>query len=67
MPRLARRAVARRIRYVDDIPAPTLVAVTGLERTEDVSKSLRSGFDQHFVKPAPMPVILAALTARVWH
>jgi CheY-like chemotaxis protein len=67
MPRLDGRAVARRIRYVGDIPAPTLVAVTGLGRAEEKSESLRSGFNHHFVKPVPMPVILAALTGRVRH
>lgn len=67
MPRLDGRAVARRIRYVGDIPAPMLVAVSGLERAEEKSESLRSGFNHHFVKPVPMPVILAALTGRVRH
>lgn len=67
MPRLDGRAVARRIRYVGDVPAPTLVAVTGLERDEERSESPRSGFNHHFVKPVPMPVILAALTGRARH
>lgn len=67
MPRLDGRAVARRIRYVGDVPAPMLVAVTGLERDEEKSESLRSGFNHHFVKPVPMPVILAALNGRVRH
>jgi DNA-binding response OmpR family regulator len=65
MPRLDGRAVARRIRYVADTPAPTLVAVTGLDRDEEKRESLRSGFDHHFVKPVPMPEILAALTANM--
>lgn len=64
MPRLDGRGVARRIRYVGDTPPPTLVAVSGLGRAEEKRESLRSGFDHHFVKPAPMPVILAALNAR---
>ncbi|WP_454871848.1 response regulator [Paraburkholderia xenovorans] len=67
MPRLDGRAVARRIRYVGDVPEPTLVAVTGLERAEERSESLRSGFNHHFVKPVPMPVILAALSGLVRH
>ncbi|MFL9906649.1 response regulator [Paraburkholderia sp. RL17-337-BIB-A] len=67
MPRLDGRAVARRIRYVADTPAPMLVAVTGLACDEDKNESLRSGFNHHFVKPVPMPVILAALTGRAWH
>ena len=67
MPRLDGRAVARRIRYVGDVPAPTLVAVTGLGRAEEKNESLRSGFNHHFVKPVPMPVILAALKGLVRH
>lgn len=67
MPRLDGRAVARRIRYVADVPAPMLVAVSGLERADEKTASLRSGFNHHFVKPAPMPEILAALTGNVPH
>ncbi|WP_144107859.1 response regulator [Paraburkholderia sp. BCC1886] len=67
MPRLDGRAVARRIRYVDNVPAPTLVAVTGLARDEEKTESLRSGFNHHFVKPVPMPLILAALTGGSRH
>jgi CheY-like chemotaxis protein len=67
MPRLDGRAVARRIRYVGDTPAPMLVAVSGLERKEERNESLRSGFNHHFVKPVPMPVILRALTGRRKH
>ena len=67
MTRLDGRAVARRIRFVGDVPAPMLVAVTGLERDEEKSESLRSGFNHHFVKPVPMPVILAALNGRIRH
>ncbi|AXE92424.1 response regulator [Paraburkholderia terricola] len=62
MPRLDGRSVARCIRNVGDTPPPTLVAVTGLACPDDRNDSLRSGFDHHFVKPTPMPVILAALT-----
>lgn len=67
MPRLDGRAVARRIRRAAFTPPPTLVAVTGLARSEDRTESLRSGFNHHFVKPVPMPVILAALTGRSRH
>ncbi|WP_144143483.1 response regulator [Paraburkholderia sp. BCC1884] len=67
MPRLDGRAVARRIRYVADVPEPMLVAVSGLERADEKTASLRSGFDHHFVKPAPMPEILAALSGKVRH
>jgi CheY-like chemotaxis protein len=62
MPRLDGRAVAREIRCVQAIPAPLLVAVTGLSEPFEWAKSIRSGFDHHFVKPVLMPVILAAIT-----
>lgn len=64
MPQLDGRAVARRIRHVADVPAPTLVAVSGLEHRDERDESLRSGFDHHFVKPAPMQRILSVLNAR---
>lgn len=67
MPRLDGRAVARRIRCVADTPPPTLVAVSGLQHAEAKNESLRSGFNHHFVKPAAMPVILAALIGRARH
>jgi CheY-like chemotaxis protein len=67
MPRLDGRAVARRIRSVNDTPAPLLVAVTGLSLPAEQTESLRSGFDHHFVKPVSMPQILAALEARGFH
>ncbi|WP_345814108.1 response regulator [Paraburkholderia sp. PREW-6R] len=67
MPHLDGRAVARRIRFVADQPAPTLVAVTGLAQDEERDESLRSGFNDHFVKPVPMSAILAALTRRRGH
>jgi DNA-binding response OmpR family regulator len=42
-------------------------ARNGLGRSEERRESLRSGFNHHFVKPAPMPVILGALTGRRRH
>jgi DNA-binding response OmpR family regulator len=62
MPRLDGRAVAREIRYVRAIPAPLLVAVTGLGGPSERAESTRSGFDHHFVKPVLLPIVLAAIT-----
>ncbi|MFL9897024.1 response regulator [Paraburkholderia fungorum] len=61
MPCLDGRAVAREIRYVRAIPAPLLVAVTGLSEPSERAESMRSGFDHHFVKPVLLPIILAAI------
>lgn len=61
MPRLDGRAVAREIRRVQATPAPLLVAVTGLKSPSEYAKSIQSGFNHHFVKPALMPNILAAI------
>jgi CheY-like chemotaxis protein len=62
MPRLDGRAVAREIRYVRAMPAPLLVAVTGLGGPSEWAESTRSGFDHHFVKPVLLPIVLAAIT-----
>ena len=62
MPRLDGRAVAREIRCVRAVPAPLLVAVTGLSEPFEWAESMRSGFDHHFVKPVLLPIVLAAIT-----
>jgi CheY-like chemotaxis protein len=62
MPRLNGRAVARGIRHVRAIPAPVLVAATGLGEPSERAESMRSGFDHHFVKPVLLPIVLAAIT-----
>jgi CheY-like chemotaxis protein len=61
MPGLDGRAVAREIRRLQAQPAPLLVAVSALSSPSEEAESIRSGFDHHLVKPAPMPVILAAI------
>jgi CheY-like chemotaxis protein len=61
MPCLDGRAVARAIRRGQTAPAPLLVAVTGLTSPSEYAESMHSGFNHHFVKPAPLPIILAAI------
>jgi CheY-like chemotaxis protein len=61
MPRLDGRAVARKIRCVRAIPAPLLVAVTGLSEPSEWAELMRSGFNRHFVKPVLLPIVLAAI------
>ncbi|WP_455286868.1 response regulator [Cupriavidus necator] len=65
MPGLDGRAVAREIRRLQSAPAPLLVAVTALTSPSEQAESIRSGFDHHFVKPADLPAVLAAIAARV--
>ena len=61
MPRLGGREVARAIRLVRKVPAPVLVAVTGLMSQSERDESIRAGFNHYFVKPVLMPIILAAI------
>jgi CheY-like chemotaxis protein len=64
MPRMDGRAVAREIRRMSVVPWPLLLAVTALCAPSERAESLRAGFDHHFVKPAELPVILAAMASR---
>jgi CheY-like chemotaxis protein len=61
MPLLDGRGVARAIRLVRALPAPLLLATTGLTSLSETDESIRAGFDQHFTKPVRLPVILAAI------
>ena len=59
--------VAREIRHLQSAPAPLLVAITALTSASEQAESNRSGFDHHFVKPADLPAVLAAIAASVGH
>jgi CheY-like chemotaxis protein len=61
MPRMDGRAVAREIRRMNVASWPLLLAVTALCTPTERDESLKAGFDHHFVKPARLPVILAAI------
>jgi CheY-like chemotaxis protein len=65
MPVLDGRRVARSIRLVRAVPIPVLVAVSGLMSQSERDESMSAGFDYYFVKPAPMPLILAAINLRL--
>ncbi|AXF06291.1 response regulator [Paraburkholderia hospita] len=65
MPAMDGRAVAREIRRLQSAPLPLLVAITALASPSEQAESIRSGFDHHFVKPADLPAVLAAIAARV--
>jgi CheY-like chemotaxis protein len=64
MPRMDGWAVARDIRRMGVIPSPLLLAVTALCSPSERAESLKAGFDHHFVKPAELPAILAAIAGR---
>lgn len=65
MPHMDGRAVAREIRRINVVSSPLLLAVTALcaPADRDRAESLKAGFDDHFVRPAQLPVILAAMAS----
>jgi len=63
MPRLNGREVAAEIRARNKGEAPLLLAVSGLSGPAELAQSINSGFNHHFVKPAQLPSLLAAMTA----
>ncbi|MFM0307768.1 response regulator [Paraburkholderia sp. RL17-383-BIF-A] len=64
MPRLDGRAVAKENWRMGILPRPLLLAVTGLRASSERVASFKAGFDHHFVKPAQLPAILAAIASR---
>jgi CheY-like chemotaxis protein len=67
MPGMDGHTVAREIRRMAFIPRPLLLAVTALHAHAERLDSFSAGFDHHFVKPAELPVILAAMASRIAH
>ncbi|WP_153950027.1 response regulator [Cupriavidus sp. U2] len=65
MPGLDGRAVAREIRRLKFVPAPLLVAITALTSPWEQDESIRAGFDHHFVKPADLPAVHAAIVTGI--
>ncbi|PCE23700.1 hypothetical protein BWP39_28900 [Paraburkholderia acidicola] len=63
MPHMDGRAVAREIRRINIVCSPLLLAVTALSTPIDRAESLKAGFDDHFVKPAQLPAILAVMAS----
>ncbi|WNC95457.1 response regulator (plasmid) [Paraburkholderia sp. FT54] len=63
MPAMDGRTVAREIRRQQSKPFPLLVAITALSSPSEQAESIKSGFDHHFVKPADLLVVLAAIAA----
>jgi len=66
MPERGGHALARQIR--DLLPDALLIAFTGFSRLEDIERSLKSGIDEHWVKPMNAVAFSHALgTARARH
>ncbi|CAB3760047.1 response regulator [Paraburkholderia humisilvae] len=65
MPGMDGRAVARAIRHLRSAPPPLLVAISALTSPAQQAASIAAGFNHHFVKPADLPAVLAAITAHM--
>lgn len=61
LPRMEGYEVACKIRSTTSGASPFLVTLTGYGRTEDISKSKTSGFDEHLVKPPSVETLQALL------
>jgi CheY-like chemotaxis protein len=55
--------LAAGIRASPKLPRPLLIALTGYGQAEDFDRSRDAGFDHHFVKPADIKTIQAAIDA----
>jgi two-component system, chemotaxis family, CheB/CheR fusion protein len=64
MPGLDGWEVARRLRQMQWLRRPVLVAVTAYGGDEDRDRSCHAGFDHHLVKPADLGTITKILTDR---
>lgn len=63
LPGLDGLEVARRLRAMNLLPRPLLVALTGYGQADDVRRSHEAGFDHHLVKPADPQELTALLTS----
>lgn len=61
LPGLNGYEVARRIRAMDRLPPPVLVALTGWGQNEDRRRTIEAGFDHHLVKPVDFDALKALL------
>ena len=64
LPELSGLEVCRRVRDRHDAPQPTMVALTGWGREDDLRLSKEAGFDHHLVKPVA-PAALRSLIRSV--
>lgn len=64
LPKLDGWEVARRLRAHPATVGAVLIALTGYGQEDDRQRSLESGFDYHFLKPADLDAIYSAVAAR---
>ena len=55
--------VCRAVRKLDLVPQPTMIAVTGWGRADDLARTKAAGFDEHLVKPVKPERLQAILHA----
>ena len=63
LPGMDGHAVARRIRASPMSPRVRLIALTGYGQADDKQRALRSGFDDHLIKPVQYERLREALAA----
>jgi len=63
LPDISGYEVARRIRKLEGVRQPMLVALTGWGQQQDKEAAAQAGFDQHWTKPVD-PLRLQELSAR---
>jgi CheY-like chemotaxis protein len=64
MPGMGGLELARALRGQERGERIRLIALTGMGQPSDVEASLRSGFDDHLTKPAPVEEVLRAVGVR---
>jgi CheY-like chemotaxis protein len=62
MPRMNGYEVARRIRALDGVETPVLIALTGYGTDEDRRRSREAGIDFHLTKPTSLEQLTAVLS-----
>lgn len=63
MPEMSGYELARAIREREDLPQPTLIALTGYGKDTDRLEAVRSGFDYHLCKPISLEGLTEILRA----
>jgi CheY-like chemotaxis protein len=65
LPKMNGYDLARALRARPSLRTLRLIALTGYGRAPDRQRAFDAGFDEHFVKPAPLDELLSRLAALV--
>ena len=65
LPKMNGYDLARALRSRPSLRSLRLIALTGYGRAPDRQRAFDAGFDEHFVKPAPLDELLSRLAALV--